>query len=219
MLSENENETKPIRKSAARKGKTGQEGKKAEPRKRKAAPRQDPQPDQSLETVETIDVSATPAENILTDTSPSEASPVVPVAAAETDQQQDLQPDQLPEAAETISAPVTLIETIQFEVPSSEEDSAVPDVPTVAEPVSYQAIADAYRRYTTESLDRTQTFFGRLAGVRSLDKAFELQTEFAKQAYDGFVAESRKIRELHSQLARQRLKQWEGLVARMMGPR
>jgi hypothetical protein len=56
-------------------------------------------------------------------------------------------------------------------------------------------------------------------GVRTLDKAFELQTEFAKQAYDGFVAESRKIRELHSQLARQRLKQWEGLVARMMGPR
>jgi hypothetical protein len=216
MLSEDENETKPIRKSAARKGKTEQQGKKAEPRKRKAAPRQDPLPDQLLETAAMIDVSATLAESILTDISAGEVVPVVP---AETDQQQDLQPDQLPEAAETISAPVTLIETIAFDVPFSEEASAVPDVPTVAEPVSYQAIADAYRRYTTESLDRTQTFFGRLAGVRSLDKAFELQTEFAKQAYDGFVAESRKIRELHGQLTRQRWKQWEGFVAQMMGPR
>ncbi len=95
----------------------------------------------------------------------------------------------------------------------------MPDAPAETVAVSYQTIADEYRRYTTESLDRTQTFFGRLAGVRSLDTAFELQSEFARQAYDGFVAESRKIRELHSQLARQRLQQWEGFVARMIGPR
>ena len=55
--------------------------------------------------------------------------------------------------------------------------------------------------------------------MRSLDKAFELQTEFAKQAYEGFVAESQKIRELHSELARQRLKRWEGVVARTINPR
>jgi hypothetical protein len=38
--------------------------------------------------------------------------------------------------------------------------------------------------------------------MRLLDRAIELQTEFAKQAYDGFIAESQKIRELHKQLAR-----------------
>jgi len=51
--------------------------------------------------------------------------------------------------------------------------------------------------------------------VRSLDKAFEVQTEFAKQAFETFLAESRKIHELHSELARQRVVQLEGFVARI----
>jgi len=51
--------------------------------------------------------------------------------------------------------------------------------------------------------------------VRSLDKAFEVQTEFAKQAFETFLAESRKIHELHSELARQRVVHLEGFVARI----
>jgi Phasin protein len=217
MLSGDENETKPMRKP--RKGKTEQDGKKAESRKRKAAPRAEPLAEQLLEAAEAISTPVASAENSLMDTSPSEASPIVPAEPAETGQPQNPQPDRLLEAAEMISAPVTPIETIPVDASPAMGTSLVPVVPAVAEPVSYQTIADAYRRYTVESLDRTQTFFGRLAGVRTLDKAFELQTEFAKQAYDGFVAESRKLRELHGQLARQRLSQWEGFVARMISPR
>jgi len=37
--------------------------------------------------------------------------------------------------------------------------------------------------------------------VRSLEKAVEVQTEFARQAYETFVTESQKIRELYSGLA------------------
>jgi len=84
--------------------------------------------------------------------------------------------------------------------------------------VSYQAIANAYGNFTRHSLDQTRSFFERLAGVRSIDKAFELQTEFAKQAYDSFVAESQKIGALHSEMARQRLKRWEGLVVGITKP-
>jgi hypothetical protein len=51
--------------------------------------------------------------------------------------------------------------------------------------------------------------------VRSFDKAFEVQTEFAKQAFETFLAESRKIHELHSELARQRVVHLEGFVARI----
>ena len=217
MLSGDENETKPMRKP--RKGKTGQDGKKAEPRKRKAAPRAEPLAEQLLEAAEAISAPVASAENGVMDASPGEADPIEQARPAETDQPQNPQPDQLREAAEMTSAPVASIETIPVDHSPAVGTSLVPVVPGVAEPVSYQTIADAYRRYTTESLDRTQTFFGRLAGVRTLDKAFELQAEFARQAYDGFVAESRRIRELHSQLARERLKQWEGLVARMMSPR
>ncbi len=222
MLGGDENETKPVKKSA-RKGKADQAGNKAEPRKRKPAPRKDEQPEQMLEAADAVSAPVTPADTGVTDVAFSEAAPAAEVAPAEADQGPDTQVGQLPEAAELISTAVTSIESEVIET-SPAETSQVEICPTTpvgaeAAPVSYQAIADEYRRYTTESLDRTQTFFGRLAGVYSLDKAFELQSEFARQAYDGFLAESLKIRELHSQLAKQRLKQWEGFVARMMGPR
>ena len=205
--------------SGPRKGKTEQENKKAEPRKRKAAPRQALQVDQLLEAAETINAPVTSTKDNLTDFSSSEDSPVVLVAPVETDERQNAQTDQLLEAAETISAPVTSTVDVAMDSSPTDGSSVVPVASAETDPVSYQTIADAYRRYTTESLDRTQTLIGRLAGAGSLNKVFELQIEFAKQAYDGFVAESRKIRELHSQMARQRLKQWEGLVARMISPR
>ena len=50
--------------------------------------------------------------------------------------------------------------------------------------------------------------------MRSLDKAVEVQTEFAKQAYDTFVAESQKMRELYGKLARQNFKTLEGFVSK-----
>jgi hypothetical protein len=152
MLSGDDN--RPIGKSGQRKRKAEQEGKKPEPRRRKAAQQQDPQPDQLQDAPEAISALVTSTSN-----SPTGSFPVVPVASAET------------------------------------------------VPVSYRTIANAYRNYTTQSLDQTRSFFEKLGGVRSLDKAFELQTEFAKQAYESFVAESQKIRELHSELA---LKIWGG---------
>lgn len=222
MLGGDENETKPVKKSA-RKGKADQDGRKAEPRKRKSTPRQDPQAEQVLEASEAISTPVTPAEysltDVLSDVSSGEVSPAAPVTAAEAVEAPNAPAEQLLEAAEAIGTAVMSNETVAIETSLAESSSVVPDAPAETVAVSYQTIADEYRRYTTESLDRTQTFFGRLAGVRSLDTAFELQSEFARQAYDGFVAESRKIRELHSQLARQRLQQWEGFVARMIGPR
>jgi hypothetical protein len=50
--------------------------------------------------------------------------------------------------------------------------------------------------------------------VRSLDKAVEVQVEFAKQAYETFVSEMQKISGLQTQLARQSLRPWEGFMAK-----
>ena len=175
--------------SGPRKGKTEQENKKAEPRKRKAAPRQVLQADQLLEAAETFNAPVTSTGDTQTDFTPSEDSPVLSVAPVGTDERQNAQTDQLLEAAETIGAPVTSTVDVAMGSSPTEGSSVVPVATVETDPVSYQTIADVYRRYTTESLDRTQTFFGRLAGAGSLNKAFELQTEFAKQAYDGFVAE------------------------------
>jgi hypothetical protein len=82
-----------------------------------------------------------------------------------------------------------------------------PTEPATAEPspVGLQTIANAYRDYTRKSFEEFGSFCEQLSGVRSLDKAMEVQTEFVKRAYESSVAESRKIRELHSKLARQTL--------------
>jgi hypothetical protein len=100
---------------------------------------------------------------------------------------------------------------------------AAPDVVAIravapANPASidFQAIAMAYSNYTRKSFEQTKSFVEKLAGVRSLDKAIEIQTEFAKQAYDTFVTESQNIRELYSGLARQNFQRFEGAVAKVI---
>ncbi len=81
-------------------------------------------------------------------------------------------------------------------------------------PVSIQTIANAYSDYTRKSLEETTSFVEKLTGVRSLDKAIEIQTEFAKQAYETFVAESQRICALYSELAKQIFKPFAGLLAK-----
>jgi phasin family protein len=82
-------------------------------------------------------------------------------------------------------------------------------------PISIQTIASAYGDFTKKSLQDTRSFVEKLMGVRSLDKAIEIQSEFARQAYETFVAESQKISELYSELAKQIFKPFEGFVAKV----
>ena len=89
---------------------------------------------------------------------------------------------------------------------------SIPSVtPANAPSIDFHTIAIAYGDYSRKSFEQTKSFVEKLAGVRSLDKAIEIQTEFAKQAYETFVSESQKIRELYSGLARQ---SFEGAVAK-----
>jgi len=81
-------------------------------------------------------------------------------------------------------------------------------------PVSIQTIANAYSDYTRKSIEETTSFVEKLTGVRSLDKAIEIQAEFARQAYETFVAESQRICELYSELAKQIFKPFAGLLAK-----
>ena len=77
-----------------------------------------------------------------------------------------------------------------------------------------QAIASAYGDYTKKSFEDTKSMVEKLSGVKSLDKAIEVQTEFAKSAYETFVAESQKIAGLYTDLAKQTFKPFEGLVSK-----
>jgi len=66
-----------------------------------------------------------------------------------------------------------------------------------------QAIAIAYGEYTKKSFEDTKSFVEKLSSVRSIDKAVEVHTEFARTAYETFVEESQKIAALYSDLAKQ----------------
>jgi phasin family protein len=77
-----------------------------------------------------------------------------------------------------------------------------------------QAIATAYGDYTKKSYEDSKSFVEKLSSVKSLDKVLEVQTEFAKSAYDTFVADSQKIAGLYTDLAKQTFKPLEGLVAK-----
>jgi len=108
------------------------------------------------------------------------------------------------------------IETAQIEtaVASTEAPPAVAVTPADPSPVGLHTIATAYSDYTRKSLENTRCFVEQLSGVRSFDKALEVQAEFAKQTYVTFLAESQKMRELYGKLARQTFKPLERLVTK-----
>jgi hypothetical protein len=78
----------------------------------------------------------------------------------------------------------------------------------------FQAIASAYSDYAKKSYEDTKSFVEKLSGVKSLDKAIEAQNEYAKSAYETFVADSQKIASLYGDLAKQAYKPLEGLAAK-----
>src|SRR6266404_7059368 len=120
-------------------------------------------------------------------------------------------PDQQPDAEAKVEAAGAPADAATPEDTATIGATVATDDPA---PVSFQTIANAYGDYTRKSLEETQSFVEKLRGVRSLDKVMEVQTDFAKQACDTFVAESQRIRMLHRELAKQALKPLEELVAK-----
>lgn len=79
---------------------------------------------------------------------------------------------------------------------------------------SAQAIAAETGEFTKKSFETGSAALEKLFSAKSLDKAFEIQTDYAKQAYEGFVAEATKLGELYAETARDAYKPFEGLVAK-----
>jgi hypothetical protein len=112
------------------------------------------------------------------------------------------------------SSEIAPSEAASSEVTSTKVAADSAAAPAHDHPIGIQAIANAYGDYTRRSLQQSQSFVEKLMGVRSLDKAIEVQTEFATQSYANFVAESQKICKLYGELAKQILQPWD-FAARM----
>lgn len=92
-------------------------------------------------------------------------------------------------------------------------DTAVASAASLQQGV--QAIATVVGDYTKKSFEESNAYVGKLTSVKSLDKAIEVQTEYAKSAYESFIAESQKIGELYTDLAKQAFKPFEGMMTKM----
>jgi hypothetical protein len=79
---------------------------------------------------------------------------------------------------------------------------------------SAQAIVVEMTDYSKKAFEEGTAAMEKLFGVKSLEKAIELQTEYAKTAYEGFVAEATKIGELYADLAKESYKPFETMLAK-----
>jgi hypothetical protein len=77
-----------------------------------------------------------------------------------------------------------------------------------------QAIAVEIADYTKKAFEDGTAATEKLIGAKSLDKVIEVQSEYAKKAYEGFVAQSAKLGELYAGLAQEAFKPFESYVAK-----
>jgi hypothetical protein len=78
-----------------------------------------------------------------------------------------------------------------------------------------QAIAVEGVDYTKKTFEDGTAAMEKLFGAKSLEKAVEIQQDYAKNAYEGFVAKATKIGELYVDLAKEAYKPYEGYLAKL----
>jgi hypothetical protein len=79
---------------------------------------------------------------------------------------------------------------------------------------SVQAIATETADYSKKSFEEGSAALEKLLGAKSLDKAMEIQTTYAKSAYEGFVAQATKLSELYADLAKETYKPFESFAVK-----
>lgn len=70
----------------------------------------------------------------------------------------------------------------------------------------WQSIAAETTDYSKKSFEKSRVLAEKLIAVKKLDEAFQLQSDFAKTAYEDFVAEATKIGELYSAMTKEAFK-------------
>ena len=70
----------------------------------------------------------------------------------------------------------------------------------------WQAIAAEMSDYTKRSFEEGTATFEKLLSAKSVEQAIEIQTGFAKRAYDGYMHQLSKIGGMYAELAKEAYK-------------
>ena len=91
-------------------------------------------------------------------------------------------------------------------------DAATASVNTFA--TSLQTIANAHADFVKKVMQHNSEYISQLTSVKEPAKLMELQSEYAKNAYETFVAETKRISELYADFFKQTTKPLEDLIAK-----
>lgn len=94
-------------------------------------------------------------------------------------------------------------------------DAALKSYSEVAK--GFQAIAAETAEYSKKSFQDVVAHMETLAGVKSFEAAFELQSNFVKSSYESYVSEATKLSEMYADLAKTVYKPYEAPIAKATG--
>ena len=80
-----------------------------------------------------------------------------------------------------------------------------------------QAIAVEMADYSKKSFENASAAAEKLLGAKSLERAIEIQTDYAKTAYEAFVAGATRIGELYADLTKETYKPFESYIGKVNG--
>ncbi len=93
-------------------------------------------------------------------------------------------------------------------------DVAMKQLGTVSK--GWQMIATEFADYSKKSFEDGSAALEKMLGAKSLEKAIEVQSDYVKSAYEGFVAQTTKLGELYTDFAKETYKPLEGILAKVV---
>jgi len=78
----------------------------------------------------------------------------------------------------------------------------------------FQAIGTRVTDYSKQAFEDATRAFEQLVGAKSFEHAIEIQSQYAKKAYDAWVAEASKLGEMYAAVARDAYKPVEKAVTK-----
>jgi hypothetical protein len=81
----------------------------------------------------------------------------------------------------------------------------------------WQGIAAEATEYSKKSFENSRVLAEKLVGVKQIDEAIRLQSDYAKTAFEDFVAEATKIGEIYSTMTKEAFKPVE-MAAKAFSP-
>lgn len=79
----------------------------------------------------------------------------------------------------------------------------------------FQQIAAEAAEYSKKSYEDSAAAFEKLVTAKSLDKAVEVQSDYARTSYEGFVSQATRMGELYTDMAKEAYKPIENAFSKV----